>query len=430
MSFDNTHGVTYAEIGRFIALARRTIQPLRDGRQAIVYPFGAVDFIGHICHDTHALRTLYPPDRYQVFFLVPALSERVDAALFRAATQGLTVVVLDGMPKRDLHRVGTTVFHDQPVLVSGDLTVVFGGSSHIARELYVRARRAGTPAARLALTPETEDAGAQWCRAHGLDPVQPLAVLHVRDSGFNPVHRYNDFRNADIDTYRPAIAALRRRDLAVIRIGDRTMAPLAIDDPLVLDLPLMPDHAPWLDAWFLARARFMIHTYSGLADLARAFRAPMLGSNGYFSDFAAGDDNHVIVPKSYVETATGRHLGLGEILDRRLTRLWHKDQLDQLGLHLVENDPGLLEEATTAFADGLDRLPAGPTQSRFVDICGRESALRAGTGGPLAEDRIFALDVPGIGIAEGFVARQPDFLVENPGPIAARPMLPKPRPER
>ncbi|MBL8692015.1 MAG: TIGR04372 family glycosyltransferase [Rhodospirillaceae bacterium] len=424
-SFANSRGVTYQEIGAFVAAARRAIAPRRDHRKPVVYPFAGVDFIGHIWFDPHILRTLFPADAFQVFIVPLPLSHRMDPRMAGFAMRGLEVVDGIDLDPQILFRVASTLFHDQSRFDFGDLHVMFGGASRLASEQYHHAHRGLPNRATVALTEEETTAGAETARRAGIDPDRPLAVLHVRSPGYNQEHDFNRFRDCDIARYVPAIEMLAARGYTILRIGDPSMPPLPVSGPHIHDGAHHAHRSALFDVWAIATSAFMIHCYSGPYDIGRAFGRPLLGINTYLSDFGESEAGHLMLPKRVEESATARALDFAEILERRLTCLWHNAQLDHLGLRLVEAEAEAIEHACVEFVDGLGKPAGAPT--RFERLNEAENALRREVGGTHPEDRYWAMDLPGSRLAAAFLDRNPGFLDRPPPPIEDRPPPPPPR---
>ena len=423
-SFANSRNVSYQEIGAFVAAARRAITPRRDGRKPVVYPFPGVDFIGHIWFDPHILRTLFPASTHQVFFLPLPLSHRMNSRMASLAMRGLEVVDDLKLDPQILFRVASTLFHDQSRFDFADLHVVFGGASRLASEIYHHAHRGRPQQATLTLSDEEEHEGRLAAERAGIDLARPLVVLHARSPGYNEQHAFNRFRDCTIASYTPAIEMLVRRGYSVVRIGDASMPPLPVTGPHIHDVAHLADRSPLFDVWAIARSAFLIQCFSGPADIGRAFGRPLLGINGYISDFAELETGHLLLPKRIEEIATGRALDFAEILERRLTCLWHGDQLDGVGLRMTEAEPEAIEEACAEFIETLGRPPGPP--GRFEQLNEEEGRRREAVGGPYPEDRYWAMDLPGSRLAKAFVDRNPGFLDRAPLPIEGRPEPPPP----
>ena len=421
-SFENTLGRSYAEIGQFAAYARRKIQARRDGRRTVVYPFGAVDMFGHVWFDAHALHAVYPARECQVFFLRPPLPPKFRNTLFDLPCRGFDIVEVDDFSLESFFRLSATVFYERPDYQFGDITFVFGGASNGARHLYRRDARTRPLRATMGLNQEEKAEGRRLADAFDLDPGRPFVVLHARETGYNPSHWHNAFRDCDIATYRPAIAALVETGFSVVRIGDPSMKPLGLDLRHVHDVVAMQH--PLLHPWLVQHCAFFIHCFSGPLELARAYGRPTLGINCHPGDVYPPEMGQVYMFKRFEETASGRRLDFAEIIGRRFTMLWHQTQLDNQGLRLVDNAP---EEITEACLDFAATLQSGPVrQPRFEEFCSKESDLRRASGARLPWERDFFMDVPWTSMAPAYMRRQPDFLDRDPPPIETRPPPPEP----
>ncbi len=418
MSFANSRNVSYQEIGQFVTAVRRAIAPRRDGRKAIIYPFAGVDFVGHLWIDGHILRSMFPPDRHQVYFVQLPPSNRVHPRMAALATRGIEIVDKLDLPPQILFRLAVTVFYDKSRHDFGDLHVVFGGASRITTELYHLSHRDKPHRASMALKAEEEVEGAAMARQARIDPDRPLVVLHVRSPGYNPTHTFNSFRDCDIARYVPAIEMLVRRGYSVLRIGDPSMPPIPLASPFVHDGPHLQERDPLLDVWAVAHSAFMIHCSSGPTDIARAFGRPMLGINGHLSDPSGFESGHLMLLKRVEEADSGRPLDFAEIMHRRVNRVGHSDHFAALGLRVVEAEAAAIEETCAEFLDRLGKPPGPP--SRFEQMNEMEHRLRQAAGGPLPEDRDWAMDRPNSRLATAYLDRHPDFLDRPPPPIADR----------
>jgi len=421
-SFDNTLGRSYAEIGQFASYARRKIQARRDSRKAVVYPFGAVDMFGHVWFDAHALHAVYPTSEYQVFFFRPPLPAKFQNMLFDLPCRGFEIIEVDDFSREIFFRLSATVFYDRPDFQFGDITFVFGGASNGARHLYRREARTRPYRATMSLTDEEKEQGARLVESFGLDRSRPFVVLHARETGYNPAHWHNAFRDCDIATYRPAIAALVEQGFSVVRIGDPSMKPIGLDLRHVHDA--VTDKHPMLHPWLVQHCAFFVHCFSGPLELARAYGRPTLGINCHPGDLYPPEMGQVYAFKRFEEISTGRMLDFAEIIGRRFTMLWHQAQLDNQGLRLVDNTPEEITEACLDFAATLESGP--PRQPRFEEFCAKESEVRRASGSKLPWERDFFMDVPMTSMAPAFMRRQPDYLDRDPWPLATRPPPPEP----
>lgn len=422
----NTAGCSRDLIENFVAYATKRIAPLRDGRIAVVYPFGMVDFIGHYAFDAHALRQLFPADRHQIFWICPRPTRQVNRAMTKIATREVVLIDADDFPVEDLVRLAVTIFLHSWAFQFGDHIFAFGGISRAVRELYYRHLRAGRPETPLRLTPDEEERADMLMRELGIEAGAEFAVLHVREGGYNQRDRFNSFRDSDIRKYDAAIDLLVRNGLTVVRIGDPSMRPLERKSPQIVDLAVRADKDPNADVYAIAKCVFMVHTGSGPTDLARAFIKPLIGTNYNFSEYWIPTPGSLFLPKGYFDRTNGRPLGLPEILNRRSTFAIKERELEAVGVVLRENESEEIEAACEQFI-ALRRGTIGsdtPTQRRYEGIHRQESSLRDMTGPVTPEYRYWVMDMPGALIAEAALRRMPDLLDGELLPLSQRPDWP------
>ncbi|MEQ9560263.1 MAG: TIGR04372 family glycosyltransferase [Rhodospirillales bacterium] len=106
---------------------------------------------------------------------------------------------------------------------------------------------------------------------------RPVIALHVRDSGY---YRDTDrqTRNADIDTYLPALKKLCAEGYAVLRLGDANMQPIdhlvdACGDGLI-DYARSDLKSAFADIYICATCDFFIGMSSGMLAMPIVFQKP------------------------------------------------------------------------------------------------------------------------------------------------------------
>jgi putative glycosyltransferase (TIGR04372 family) len=127
--------------------------------------------------------------------------------------------------------------------------------------------------------PETYNLiGEAFCIRHKIDIDKPLVVLHARADNYHGLEK-QAFRNADIETYEPAVRDLLDRGYQVLRIGDRGMPRLPVKHKHYRELPRLLGYRHELDPYFISKAAFMIGCQSGPCAYARALGTPLLSVN-------------------------------------------------------------------------------------------------------------------------------------------------------
>jgi len=102
------------------------------------------------------------------------------------------------------------------------------------------------------------------------------ACLHVRDGGFYGDH--NNYRNADILTFKKAISEIERRGGQVLRMGNTSSAELN-QDIGVIDYAHSAIRSDYLDLSLIAHCELFIGQNSGPTDLALLFNRKVVLTN-------------------------------------------------------------------------------------------------------------------------------------------------------
>lgn len=148
----------------------------------------------------------------------------------------------------------------------------------------------------------------------GVLPDRWFACLHVRESGYQWRQAGTEdmqYRDADPKSYLPMINdIIDNQGGQVVRLGDPSMTPL-VDRPGFIDLSHVEGSFP-LQAYAVARARYLVATQSGTASLATAFYTPTLMTNAL--GFTIMNQNDAILYQGGLELADGERLNAKEFL--------------------------------------------------------------------------------------------------------------------
>lgn len=115
----------------------------------------------------------------------------------------------------------------------------------------------------------------------GLRFGQKYVCLHVRDAGFHQDKDRRPYRNADVNSYKLLIDELILSGFVVIRLGDKNMKPLTVDNVNYKDYPFSSIKSEYLDLYLIKNCEFYIGMQSGLSDVAALFNKPILTLNMY-----------------------------------------------------------------------------------------------------------------------------------------------------
>jgi putative glycosyltransferase (TIGR04372 family) len=183
-----------------------------------------------------------------------------------------------------------------------------------------RARKVGLwhqPA--LGLAPRALDEVLSAAKAAGLDTTRPMVTLHVREGGYRTVlvdwqAALADLRNANIDTYREAVALLVARGFQVVRIGDASMRP--VEWPGMLDLATSSLRTDAFELWCVLRSRFLLASDSGPYFLSRLNRMPCLVANAIQVPYYTRRAEERYICKRVYDRERRRMLSVSEMLSK------------------------------------------------------------------------------------------------------------------
>lgn len=242
---------TRAHLARHPALA----EAAADGR-AVAYLHGLPRRIGQMGLETLALRTLYRARGVETLVIVLepflhnarlAFPEAIDAC-----TEGLHVVALppSGAFAPLYRRLDLGTFKDHKT----GLVLRLSGSTPLVRDLFWALARGAAPA-RARLLPAHEAAGRALLETLGIPDGAPVVTVHCREAGYLEDRADQDYRNADIATYVPAIERLAAAGYHVVRLGDASMTPLPDLGPRVVDGTRLDPLPTLLTPCAIARSR-------------------------------------------------------------------------------------------------------------------------------------------------------------------------------
>jgi putative glycosyltransferase (TIGR04372 family) len=188
----------------------------------------------------------------------------------------------------------------------------------------------------LALSEADAERGRRCLRTLGVPEGAWFVALHVRDDGFHERENSQNFRNADIDTYRAAIASIAARGGWVIRMGDRTMKPAAAMENLI-DYAHSPAKSDRMDVFLCARCRFFIGSQSGLSLVPPTFGVPCAMTNWTSLGTPPWYGQDLFLPKVFWSEKEARFLTFEEIIRSGLGYTQWSACFSCGGIRLVDN---------------------------------------------------------------------------------------------
>jgi putative glycosyltransferase (TIGR04372 family) len=255
-----------------------------------------------------------------------------------------------------------------------DLPSLFPYSRYFSKQLYLEERLAGpdtyfwrayTEISRaweqagggplLELSNGEIHRGKQALAAMGVPGGAWYVCLHVRSSGFKPLHEaLQDTLNADIATYDLAIDAIVARGGWVIRMGDPSMPALPARNGVV-DYAHSPQKADWMDIFLCGTCWFYAGTSSGLAYVPNLFEIPCVFTNWFPTGTRPLNGTDIFIPKLHWYDKDNDFVPFAESLAPPLGHIHARPTLRDLGVSLKDNTP---EDLRDVVIEMMDRLEA------------------------------------------------------------------------
>ncbi len=343
-SLSNTANLDAAELNRYFDFLITSLKPRRDDRIPVVYFSPSIEYVGHICQETHAIKYLFDPLQHQLFLISHRPKVAINQAILDVSLRGFATTFLSGRIADWNFRVSSTCLERGLSYRYKDFTFLFGGHAQALREAYQNRLLLDGSRATFTLTPEEMQRRTLLLRRHAGDEAAKIAVLHVRSPGYwssryGSGDEINAWRNANIDNYATGIRYLIDCGYYVVRIGSREEQACSFVHERFLDAAAHPEYEAFMDVAFTSAAEIFIHGSSGPRDLACGFGVPLLGVNAHYSNTWTLEPNEIFLARRYCNRASGMDLSVPEIINLDLCFLWATQQFDALGVELPENTP-------------------------------------------------------------------------------------------
>lgn len=207
----------------------------------------------------------------------------------------------------------------------------------------------------MSLSEEDKERGWNALHSLGVPKGAWFVGLHVRESGWHEStrSRWCHYRNANIDTYIPAIKNITAAGGWVVRLGEPSTKPLPAM-PQVIDYAHSPLKSDWMDIFLCGQCRFFVGTSSGLWSIANAFGVPIVITNFLHANalyYFCSED--LVLPKICWSEAKKRNLVFSELLSPPVSMLDTQIHYDYHGLRIKDNSE---EEIAEVVQEMLDRL--------------------------------------------------------------------------
>lgn len=153
-------------------------------------------------------------------------------------------------------------------------------------------------------------------REMGISNDDWFIAIHVRNN-LSPLSISQSARNADIDTYIPAINKIIQLGGHVILMGDKESKRLPFNINKCYDYAHSNLKSEWMDVFLWSQCRFFVGTLSGPLEIPPLFGIPTLLTNApcFGSEGSVTRSKTIMMPKLHFCYQRKRYLTFSEVLD-------------------------------------------------------------------------------------------------------------------
>lgn len=201
----------------------------------------------------------------------------------------------------------------------------------------------------LSLNIKEKKRGFDFLKKIGLPENAKFVCLQVRDNTFLDEKRYNyhEYRNCDVENFRSACNFLADQNIYVFRMGSKVSRKISYASKKIIDYATNGMRTDFLDIFLGSECLFWITTGSGIDNLSKLFRKPVLYTNqvpiGHISTF---QKTSLIIFKHFFDKHSKNKLNLENLIKKNLCFSLRKDDFDKNDVIIRENNLEEIENVT------------------------------------------------------------------------------------
>lgn len=208
-------------------------------------------------------------------------------------------------------------------------------------------------------TKKEEEFGKRALRKLGIADNAEFICIHVRDPAYLGTlghcrdYSYHDYRDCSINNYRLAAEELANRGYFVMRMGAVVKDSFSSENPKIIDYA-KKYRTDFLDVYLSGKCRFFVGCGSGIDEIPKLFRLPVLYINFAPFNMCGLNAAHLFIPKKFWLKKEKRFLKFRELLNfGPVGGFFHSSEYEKLGIESVENTQ---EEIVDAVVEMEERL--------------------------------------------------------------------------
>jgi putative glycosyltransferase (TIGR04372 family) len=215
----------------------------------------------------------------------------------------------------------------------------------------------------ISFTELENEKGAAFLNKIGLRPEDKYVCLIIRDPAYKTKYfptlpeNQTTYRNSDPSTYVSTVQYLLEKGYWVLRMGKLVEKPMDIKHSRFLDYACSDLKSDFLDIWLNANCHYAFSNGSGLDEVLKTFRKPLLHVNIYpLTETMSGLKNVLTIFKHSVDADTGKGLSLNEMIKRGIFGMNMDHQFKAKNIIIENNTSEEILNALKEFELRLDGL--------------------------------------------------------------------------
>ena len=173
----------------------------------------------------------------------------------------------------------------------------------------------------------------------GISSNDKIVCIHTRSSSYRN-EKLNSLRNSSIKNFTKSIKFLIDKGFKVIRMGRDEVDTFSVNNKNFFDYSSNKGQSDFLDFFIISKCTFFIGAASGLADIAKVYRKPILIHNFfYLLDLIhyTGDSEKIILPKKILGKNKKIQLNYDIFFNEDYMGLSTECESKKIGIEAIEN---------------------------------------------------------------------------------------------
>lgn len=212
----------------------------------------------------------------------------------------------------------------------------------------------------LKFTSKEKILGESFLQKMGVPIGSSFVCLNVRDRAYladrdYEGYNYHSYRNSNIQNFTLVAIELAKRGYYVIRIGAKVNEAMMVDHPKVIDYASNGMRTDFMDIYLSANCTFMISTGTGICEVARICRRPMV----YVCvvPIIANQTSRkeiITLYKKHIRVKDDTELSQNEIFEMGAGYSFSTIEYESKGIKLLENTPEEIRDVSVEMVERLE----------------------------------------------------------------------------